>query len=262
MNRSTLAILLGVLTLSCGCRRSVALQDASDRKYPAMRQARARAEAGDLDGAIVRYQEVLLQAPRLASAHLELALLLHDYRRDYIGAIYHYRRYLEMRQESEKRQMIADRLQVAEQLLAAQAVKKLAPGDAGGQVLLLQQIDGLNQRLNQAEGEKARLADERDKLAAKVQELQGRVTRLQRGVDRLQSPGEASAGARRSLSGLATPPAMVGKRTYEVKEGDSLSRIADSVYGDPALWPRIRDANRDKVRNGERVRVGDVLTIP
>jgi len=46
-----------------------------------------------------------------------------------------------------------------------------------------------------------------------------------------------------------------------VREGDSLSRIADFVYGDPSLWPRIRDANRDKVNN-ERVRVGDVLVIP
>jgi tetratricopeptide (TPR) repeat protein len=262
MNRLLIVMLLGVLPLLCGCRRPVAARDADDRKYPAMRQALAREQAGDLDGAIVRYQEVLLQAPRLASAHLALALLLHVHRHDYIGSIYHYRRYLEMRPDSEKARMIADRLQVAEQLLAAQSVRKLAAGDAGGQILLLQQIDALNQRLNQAEGEKARLSEERDKLAAKVQELQGQVARLQRWVDRLQSPSEVGAAGRRNLTDLAPPPLAGVTRTYEVKNGDSLSRIADSVYGDPALWPRIRDANRDKVRDGERVRVGDVLTIP
>jgi len=262
MNRLLILMLLGALALTCACRRSVAARDADDRKYPAMRQALAREQAGDLDGAIVRYQEVLLQAPRLASAHLALALLLHDHSHDYIGAIYHYRRYLDMRQDSDKAGMIADRLQVAEQLLAAQSVRKLSAGDAGGQALLLQQIEALNQRLNQAEGEKARLAEERDRLAAKAQELQGQVTRLQRWVDRLQSPSEPAATGRRPLANVA-PLAPAGvTRTYEVKDGDSLSRIADSVYGDPALWPRIRDANRDKVRDGERVRVGDVLTIP
>ena len=47
-----------------------------------------------------------------------------------------------------------------------------------------------------------------------------------------------------------------------MREGDSLSRIADFVYGDPTLWPRIRDANRENLRNGERVRAGDILVIP
>ncbi|MDD5705227.1 MAG: LysM peptidoglycan-binding domain-containing protein, partial [Kiritimatiellae bacterium] len=211
---------------------------------------------------IVRHQEVLMQAPRTASAHLDLPLLLHDYRKDYIGAIYHYRRYLALRPETEKAPMISNRLQVAEQLLAAQSVKKISAGDAGGQVLLMQQLDALNQRLVQAEGEKERLAGERDRLTAQVRELQGQVSRLQRWVDRLQSPTYTSGGGARQTSPVERGFDDGTPRTYEVRDGDSLSRIAESVYGDPAMWPRIRDANRDKLRDGERVRVGDILTIP
>ncbi|MDD5708729.1 MAG: hypothetical protein PHR35_22675, partial [Kiritimatiellae bacterium] len=62
MNRYFIVIICGLLTILCGCRRSVAVLDAADRKYPAMRQAKAHDLAGDFDGAIVRYEEVLMQA--------------------------------------------------------------------------------------------------------------------------------------------------------------------------------------------------------
>jgi nucleoid-associated protein YgaU len=84
-------------------------------------------------------------------------------------------------------------------------------------------------------------------------------------VDRLQVPDSAGAAG----TAVAVPVSSVrtalaeeaGLRTYEVQQGDSLSRIAEKVYGDPTQWPRIRDANRDKVRD-ERVRAGQVLVIP
>lgn len=258
-----LAAACGLFFPLVGCGRSVAALDAADRRHPAMRQALACEQAGDLDGAIARYEEVLMTAPRLASAHLALAVLLHDHRKDYVGAIYHYRRYLEARPEAEKATMISNRLQVAEQLLAVQSVRRLAAGDVGGETLLVRQIDTLNQRLAAAEAEKARLAEERDRLERQVKDLQSQVARLQRWVDRLQLSADVPVDiGRPGRIAVREPAAAERPRTYEVKEGDSLSRIAALYYGDEAQWPRIRDANRDKVRDGERVRAGDILTIP
>jgi nucleoid-associated protein YgaU len=145
-----------------------------------------------------------------------------------------------------------------------QAARKLSTSDPGGQVALLQQIDKLNASLGRAEAEKTRLAETNAVLTRQIADLNGRIRRLERWVDRLQTVPDAGGTPGRRLLTEADGAAAgaTASRTYEVRDGDSLSRIADFVYGDPTLWPRIRDANRDKLRNGERVRVGDILIIP
>ncbi len=247
-----------------GCRRSVARQDARDRDLPEVRRAIAREQEGDLDQAITQYEEALMVNPRAASAHLGLALLLHDHRRDYVDAIHHYRRYLNLRAGTEKQGMIQDRLRVAEQLLAADSLKRLSESGAGANAIFVQQIQASQQRISQLETDKARLTDSQAKLTLEAASLRAEVARLQRWVDRLQVPGGADTAGTAGISSPRARPLLPDEspgRTYEVKVGDSLSRIAEKVYGDPTLWPRIRDANRDKIRD-ERVQVGQVLTIP
>jgi nucleoid-associated protein YgaU len=47
-----------------------------------------------------------------------------------------------------------------------------------------------------------------------------------------------------------------------IRDGDILSRIADRVYGDPRKWARIWLANRDRLENPNRLKVGVRLVIP
>ena len=49
---------------------------------------------------------------------------------------------------------------------------------------------------------------------------------------------------------------------YEVKGGDTLSKIAKQYYGDPSLYPKIFDANRDTLKDPNLIRVGQKLRIP
>jgi nucleoid-associated protein YgaU len=49
---------------------------------------------------------------------------------------------------------------------------------------------------------------------------------------------------------------------YVVKKGDSLWRIAGKVYHNPLKWHRIYKANKDKIKNPNRIYPGMVLTIP
>ena len=45
----------------------------------------------------------------------------------------------------------------------------------------------------------------------------------------------------------AAVPSATASDEYTVEAGDTLRSIAEQVYGDPAQWPRIYDANRDTI---------------
>jgi nucleoid-associated protein YgaU len=49
---------------------------------------------------------------------------------------------------------------------------------------------------------------------------------------------------------------------YVVQKGDTLSRIAEEFYGDPTLYPRIFEANRDVLVDPNRIKPGQRLRIP
>jgi nucleoid-associated protein YgaU len=65
-----------------------------------------------------------------------------------------------------------------------------------------------------------------------------------------------------SSSAAAVPGASSAPRTYEVKKGDSLSKIAKQFYGDAKQWPKIADANKERIKNPDLIQPGWVLTIP
>lgn len=51
-------------------------------------------------------------------------------------------------------------------------------------------------------------------------------------------------------------------RSYQVRRGDSLERIASRVYGDPQRAREIYSANRHKLANPNAVREGMILVLP
>lgn len=51
-------------------------------------------------------------------------------------------------------------------------------------------------------------------------------------------------------------------QVYIVKEGDSLSGIARRFYGDVSKWTLIYEANKDKIKDPNRIKPGIGLTIP
>jgi len=65
----------------------------------------------------------------------------------------------------------------------------------------------------------------------------------------------------------ATSPAAA-KRTAEgtlrvvIREGDTLSSLARQYYGTPSAYQMIIDANRDTIRNPDRILPGTLLILP
>ena len=51
-------------------------------------------------------------------------------------------------------------------------------------------------------------------------------------------------------------------QTYVVQKGDTLSKIADEYYGDARLYTKIFEANRDVLKDPDKIQPGQKLRIP
>ena len=52
------------------------------------------------------------------------------------------------------------------------------------------------------------------------------------------------------------------QRTITVQAGDSLSKIAKRELGDANKWHAIYEANRDTIKDPDKIYPGDVLNLP
>lgn len=77
-------------------------------------------------------------------------------------------------------------------------------------------------------------------------------------ADPIASEQPATAGS----GGL--PVSRDPLKRFEVKEGDSIYRIAASMYGDGNLWTKIREysGNKGKIGEGGEMRLGVTLLLP
>jgi LysM repeat protein len=83
----------------------------------------------------------------------------------------------------------------------------------------------------------------------------------------VKTPAKATAVTEQAQTQQAQTTALVTKaqpasRTYTVRSGDTLSKIAAKFYGNPAHWTWIYAANRAKIHNPNSIYVGERLTIP
>ena len=71
-----------------------------------------------------------------------------------------------------------------------------------------------------------------------------------------------------NVNGIATVDdrisvvAPVQSRFHEVKSGDSLSKIAKEVYGDPMKYTEIFEANKPMLSHPDKIYPGQMLRIP
>lgn len=220
------------LAVWAGC--SPRSEDAREARNRYMRRAYAAKEAQDIDGAIEWCRQALERRPNLALAHRELALMLDQYREDHVGAIYHYRRYLELRPDLPDRQAVEDLIRHCRVSLA------MAVSDTPEE--WQRDLQVRNERIRELEKEIA----------------------LWRAGGASPTPGASAPTARRAEPAAATarPAAQEPMQMHVVQAGENLATISLRYYGTRARWKTIFDANRDRLTNANNLRVGDALVIP
>lgn len=227
--------------LCAGCSGEWRTPGRESREDPYVQRALAKVREGDSDGAIEYLNKALDRSPKLATAHLELALLYDDARKDYIRAIYHYERYLELYPKTDKGVRIQEYINRAKMALAS----------------AMPSVDDRVRALQRENAElKRELLEVRRNMAA-----QYAAAREQAAAHTAKPPAPAAPGATVAKKpDEKARPAAGGE--YQVKKGDTLSTIAVKAYGDPTQWRKIQEANKDKLGNSHLLKIGQTLVIP
>ncbi len=263
----SLSFSLSALLLT-GCTDSNAEKKINAKDSPEMTEAISAERMGDTEKAISLYRKVISEYKDADLAALQLAILLHEYKKDYLGAIFYYRQYIEGagKKSTVDLKVISDRIEKAEQLLSAKYASAHAKSNPSDIIQLQNTLAELDRKLTSEKSLNKSLISSNDLLAAEIKRLNAKIETQQLWIKRIQNEPPVSSEA--ITSGRMSSSEIVDENgkskvinTYEVREGDSLSVIAEYVYGDRTMWPKIRDANPDKIRN-ERVKAGDILVIP
>lgn len=234
-------LLIGMGAAPLGCGRSVQDADTQDLRDPLVRRAYARKQEGDPAGALGILCQALERRPGLAQAHLAAAELYAEQEKNYVRAIYHYERYLELRPQTEKRELIEDLIRKARMSLAATLS---------------------NPSVSDLEARNKALQEENLRLKAALHDVRANLAQC------------LAAGPRREAAPIrpvaapapATGPAPAGRganpEVYVVQPNDTLSSVAGKVYQDPRRWKVIYQANQRVLDGSEKLKMGQTLVIP
>ena len=116
---ATAALAIACLCGLVGCDQTVDTPSSSVRA-----NAMEDCQAGRYEPAIAGFEKVLKSDPKDHLAHFQLATLLQEQRKDYLGAIVHFRLYLDMRPSDDKTTLAADRIEECTSMLLAEKTRK------------------------------------------------------------------------------------------------------------------------------------------
>lgn len=242
------------------------MTDAQAKRETNYQRAKNFYEQHDFQAAAEFYKRALVANPEFADAHLELGLLCDSQLSDPISAIYHYRRYLELRPDSEKKQLVSDFIERAKLSLAAKLPQSpiVDPSD-----------------LTRLQNEKAALLQENAQLRTQIAELEKAVSTMKSATavpptatDSVAAPVSAPVIGTQPIS---APPAIMAAapmttpaettessrtRVHVVQKGDTLYSLALRYYGTRSAWDRIYQANRSGLSSRDQLKVGQQLVIP
>lgn len=240
-------ISLASLLLLTGCDDTQ--RDLVDEQDRHVRSGIEQVRLKNWDKAIATFRKALEENPSLARPHLELALIYHQEKKNYIYAVYHYEQYLGKRPDSEKRALIDDWIRQAKISLGAQ-IGRTSGNISEELVRLTRENNLLQQQLNAYQGKPTPTPEVVQLDAPPVKPVET-PKRIVVELDRpLETPEKQAASTVRQ-------PA-----THTVRPGDTLSSIARTVYNDSSKWRDIYNANRDQMKKENDLKAGQVLKIP
>jgi tetratricopeptide (TPR) repeat protein len=219
------AVLLASLT---GCDRLF-----DQKGDQALEMAREKEKEGDYRAAIQWYEASLDGTPRTAEAHYSMALIFDDKLDNPVGALDHFRRYLELAPHG---QYVKD----AESFASQDEFKLMNTLSKGN--FMPQQDAALLKNQNF--------------------QLQKDLTDARKEIADMRAMAKESPGKGGHFPDPVQKPIPPGARTYEVEPGDTLSSISRKFFKTRTRWQDIQDANFSTLGGTVKLKVGMTLIIP
>jgi LysM repeat protein len=253
-----IALLVGLFS---GCAPSgVELVNETDEKQYQLAQ-KYKGE-GRMEEALSAFHRVIDARRDSPESHFEAGYIYLDELKDPVRAIYHFDRYLQFKPQSPQASQVRQLIETAQKEFARQLPAQPYQGE-------LDRID-LMELVKNLKLENDSLKRDLVAAQARVQQLQAMVGQA-RSVPTVQNTQQANATQQRTTTAQvqqtrqtapATPNPASVPRTHTVQSGDTLSTISSRYYGTPSRWIDIYQANRDRLRSENALKVGQVIRIP
>lgn len=245
--------------------------------------------------AVKAFETCLRLSPQSAQAHLQLALIYDETLDDPLTAVYHYRRFVEMRPDDANSEAAKGWLQKAEQKLLQrlQQAAVYAAINQGGTTPQIPESAGPSARELALLARVQELTTVNEELRERANEPIVDSTLLPPPVGVTPSaapleapsvpaipalpatPAETVAPAPAPAVPVAAVPVAAPKppaapapaasptaRSHTVVAGDTLANLARRYYGNTSYWPQLRQANRDLLGDKTDLKLGMKLRVP
>ena len=253
--RAILLLMLGAAVMA-GCdRNQVAEQERRERADALFAEALAAEAQGNISAAEALYEQLLQRDASLALAHLNLAMLQHDSRKEYIEAIHHYRMYLALQPKSEKAPLVQERLAAARTLLAAQlAAERIAIESRA----VAAERDELRTKLSAADKRVAEANKALDARTKEMEELKRQVARLTTLVETLKSSEEEAAKAHAAELAAARKAAEEAKQAVEAESEPTVDDEIAAVRADALRMINEADGGIQSQNDATRAAIAEL----
>lgn len=275
-------LVLGALLWATGCERNPGAMLGPETDDPNYRRGQQLLRQDRKQEALVAYLKAIeTRGDGAPDSHLEAGLLYLQHVKDYIAAIYHLRKYVELRPNSRQAELVRGQIDAATREFA-----RSLPGNP---------LESKTQRLD--------MLDQVERLQREIEQLKAELSVARSGssapINRLLVPVDSAAGqsppgpilvqeepvedspitmaplpSRANVGDAAEAPSVqaassappaaepAAGRRHTVARGDTLFSLAQQYYGNRSRWRDIYEANRNQLPDANSLRLGMELVIP
>ena len=254
------AACLSALLVGCAPSGVEIVGETDEKQYQLAQDYKTQ---GRMEEALSAFHRVIDARRDASESHLEAGHIYLRELEDPVRAIYHFDRYLQFKPNSPQATQVRQLIETAQKEFVRQLPAQPYQGELD-RIDLMELVKNLKQENDSLK---------RDLLnaQARVKQLEAivgsgrRATTAELSSVQAVAPRQSVATAQlqpQSRSSNANPDPASVPRTHAVQAGDTLSTISSRYYGTPSRWIDIYQANRDRLRNENALKVGQVIRIP
>jgi LysM repeat protein len=270
-------IALCVLLWGGGCERRDGPPVGAETEDADYRRAQQLKRQGRNQEALVSYLKVIgRRGDEAPESHFEAGLLFMEHAKDHLAAIYHFRKYVELRPTAPQAGLVRGRIDAAKRefarTLPIDPLENQAP-----RLDMMDQIDRLRREVDQLKTElmvaRTGVPGPVNRMLVSTEAGPGAPAAVDPTPIRVETPVPEDSPITmaplpsRSVTEpvppetRAAPTAPAGRR-HTVVKGDTLFSLAQRYYSNRSRWREIYEANRDQMPSENALRLGMEITIP